>query len=444
MKLRTSLLRLLLTTSVVSSVLIFSFREREGNNKSFQGKAVCCPQPSQASCVIRTILNLEPFDTAGMLKNAALINGAIQQGLEWLYRAQAPDGGWGAGSHYHQEILDPHAVASDPATTAMVGMALLRCGYTLTKGQYAENLRNATEYLLKAVENTSGNEINITTLTNTQPQVKLGNNIDVILAAQFLTNLIPHINNDQNLKNRVEKSLNSCIGKIESAQDRDGSWKLGGWAPVLQSALANNALESAKDIGFSTNSVVLEKSKAYLKSNFDLQTNSVITGKSAGVLLYAISGSSRASAQDAGLVNQKIDIAKKEGKLKRDDTVSQKNLVKAGMSATEADKYFTAYSVNKATLAKAQTENVMNGFGSNGGEEFLSYLMTGESLVMNGGQNWEKWYDMMTGRLIQIQDNTGCWNGHHCISSPVFCTATCLLVLSINKDINFLVNAGHR
>ena len=31
-------------------------------------------------------------------------------------------------------------------------------------------------------------------------------------------------------------------------------------------------------------------------------------------------------------------------------------------------------------------DNVMNGFGSNGGEEFLSYLQTGEGMIM--GKTW--------------------------------------------------------
>lgn len=45
----------------------------------------------------------------------------------------------------------------------------------------------------------------------------------------------------------------------------------------------------------------------------------------------------------------------------------------------------------------------------------------------------------MSGRLVQIQNEDGSWNGHHCITSPVVCTATCLLILSIDKDIDFLV-----
>ena len=67
----------------------------------------------------------------------------------------------------------------------------------------------------------------------------------------------------------------------------------------------------------------------------------------------------------------------------------------------------------------------------------MSFLMTGESLMMQGGDEWKKWYDVTTGKLINIQNNDGSWNGHHCITSPVFCTATCLLILSIHNDMQF-------
>jgi hypothetical protein len=65
--------------------------------------------------------------------------------------------------------------------------------------------------------------------------------------------------------------------------------------------------------------------------------------------------------------------------------------------------------------------------------------MTGESLVIGGNNDWKSWYEKMSGRLVQIQNTDGSWNGHHCITSPVFCTATCLLILSIDKDIEFLI-----
>ncbi len=65
----------------------------------------------------------------------------------------------------------------------------------------------------------------------------------------------------------------------------------------------------------------------------------------------------------------------------------------------------------------------MSGFGNNGGEEFMSYLQTGESMIIGKDNSWKNWYDSMSGRLLRIQNDDGSWSGHHCITSPVFCTA---------------------
>ena len=86
-------------------------------------------------------------------KTPEKVNVAVKKGLEWIDKAQAPDGGWGAGSHSAQHIRDPHAVTSDPATTSLVAMSLLRTDNTFTKGEYSKNLKKSTEFLLKAVEN---------------------------------------------------------------------------------------------------------------------------------------------------------------------------------------------------------------------------------------------------------------------------------------------------
>ena len=222
-------------------------------------------------------------------------------------------------------------------------------------------------------------------------------------------------------------------------QDSDGSWKDGGWAPVLQSALANNALESAQGAGVKVDDQVLRRSRDYQLGNYDTKTNAVVTGKAAGVLLYTVSGSARASAKQARAAKNKIEEAIQQGKLEEKAPVSVDNLVKAGLSRADAQKYNTAYEVQAAAGRRAQSREVETGFGSNGGEEFLSYLMTGESLIIGSDNDWKTWYEKMSGRLMQIQNNDGSWNGHHCITSPVFCTATCLLILSIDKDIDFLV-----
>ena len=285
-----------------------------------------------------------------------LVEAAISKGLNWIEKAQGNDGGWGSGSHLNQGVMDPHAVASDPATTSLVGMALLRSGITLQKGNYAVNLKKGTEFLLKTVEECSDNQPYLTTLTNTQPQIKLGQNIDVILTAQFFTNLLRYELNDAALKKRVEKNLDKCIARIQKGQDVDGGWKNGGWAPVLQSALANNALESAKDVGREVDSTVITRSHEYQNGNFDMNTKSAVTGKSAGVLLYSLSGTARASAKDAKKASDFLVKGKKDGKLKNEDKVTEENLRIAGASAPEAKELYTAYQVNKASRNEAMRE----------------------------------------------------------------------------------------
>ena len=432
----------------ISAITILASSSNTGNMRSATKVAKCCSNPNPNHvCVMKTILGIDSSEDGKRVSTfitSPMVDSSVRKAIDWIAAAQAPDGGWGSGSHSAQDIRDPHAVSTDPASTSLVSMSLLRNDNSLENGKYAEALKKGTEYLLRAVENCPSNQLQITTLTNTQPQVKLGRNIDVILTAQFFTNILRYDIKDENLKKRIEKALDKCIDKIQKTQSNNGAWQDGGWAPVLQSALANNALESADDIGRSVDSNKLNRSREYQKLNFNADTKSAVTGDAAGVLLYSISSTARASAKDAQKAEVVIARAKKAGKLDTNAKVTEENLVVAGLGAYESKNFSTAFKVNEASKAEALREDVMSGFGNNGGEEFLSFLMTGESMLMQGGDSWKKWYDMMSGKLVNIQNRDGSWNGHHCITSPVFCTATCLLILSIHKDMQFSLQLNGR
>jgi hypothetical protein len=367
---------------------------------------------------------------------------AVDRGLSWIVGAQDEHGGWGAGSHSRQDIVDPHAVEADPATTAMVSMALLRSGSTLTDGKYAHQLRKALEFLLNAAETSPADDLNITNLTGTQIQVKLGQNIDVILTAQFLSNVLDYAGHNEALQKRIQKNLNICVSKIQRAQDASGNIAGAGWAGVLQSSFAANALETAETKGADVDKEVLERSRNAQKNNYDAKTGDVNTDMGAGIMLYSVSGSARASAKEARRVEEEVSKAKREGRLIASAPVTAENLQKIGFDKDDAMKYTTAYEIYQSAKVRAQREDVMDGFGSNGGEEFLSYLQTGESMVIGKDDGWQKWFDNISGRMLKIQNNDGSWNGHHCITSPVFCTATSLLILSINNDIHKLTSIG--
>ena len=235
----------ILTVIAVGAILLFGFTFR--NTRTPKKKAAPFVPPK--GCVFRTVMGEESSELNSMYKTPEKVLVSIDRGLSWIATAQNKNGGWGAGSHSKQDVRDPHAVEADPATTAMVSMALLRSGTTLIKGEYSTQLRRALNYLLEATENSSRDSYNITQQTGTQIQTKLGANIDVILTAQFLSNVLDYADHDAALKQRVQKNLNTCVAKIQRAQDSNGNIAGAGWAGVLQSSFAANALESAQTKG---------------------------------------------------------------------------------------------------------------------------------------------------------------------------------------------------
>ena len=134
----------LMMAILISSIAIlfaFTFRRAEPPKKT---KPFLPPK----GCVFRTIMGEESSANHFVHKTPENVQRAVDQGLLWIIQAQHENGGWGAGSHHRQDIRDPHAVPTDPATTAMVAMSMLRSGTTLTSGRYSRNLGNALNHLL--------------------------------------------------------------------------------------------------------------------------------------------------------------------------------------------------------------------------------------------------------------------------------------------------------
>ena len=204
---------------VISAVLLLSFSFRKEVKPRHRTTYRSIPK----GCVFRTLMGEESSDSSFRYKTDEKVMATVHRGLDWIAKAQNNNGGWGAGSHNRQDVMDPHAVQSDPATTSMVAMALLRSGNTYASGTYAKELRHALSYILEAVESSPANGSNITDQTGTQIQIKLGGNIDVVMAAQFLTNSVDYLKHDKALSERVKKCLNICVSKIQHAQAGNGS-----------------------------------------------------------------------------------------------------------------------------------------------------------------------------------------------------------------------------
>ena len=76
--------------------------------------------------------------------------------------------------------------------------------------------------------------------------------------------------------------------------------------------------------------------------------------------------------------------------------------------------------------------------GTRGGEEYLSYMLHAESLVLEGSDRRPAWRTQMASSFEKVQASDGCWTGHHCITSPAFCTAAVIQCLTADRDAALL------
>ena len=342
------------------------------------------------------------------------------QAVDWLVKAQSPNGGWGAGSHAFQDVRDPHAVQTDPATTSFAALALLKAGGSLEKNPYQKEIYKALDRILKDIDARPDNG-RITSLTGTQPQIKLGIHIDASMALQFLTTMRDQIR-DPELESKIDKAANICIGLIQGSQNADGGWAGGGWAPVLQSAMANNALEIAQ-ARYDVDEKAIENSRRYQANNMDGED--VRADDAAGVPLYAAASAQRATATEAKEVQSVLPASTLGGMISgvSGEMKISKALQDKGYDKDKADRMAKSYAVNEMSTKTLQSEEIWTGFGNNGGEEYLSYMMTSESLAHQDRDKWLQWKQTIEPKFKSSQNPNGSWSGQHCITSPVFCTA---------------------
>lgn len=383
-------------------------------------------------------------DATGARSDLEPVAPFLEKGIAWLVQAQHPGGGWGAGAHAKRKIRDPQAFVTDPATTALVGLALIRAGHTPAAGKYRDTTRKAVAHLVRLIEEFPAEGPRITSLTGTQPQRKLGPEVDTPLAVQFLSRVVAELPGADELKPRVDAALAKCITKLQNSQHKDGSWGNHGWASVLHSSFGCNALELASAVGASVDKSKLDNAQLYQEKNFSGSSGRADARDSAGVELYAFSASQRAGAGKTRAAERLLKEAKRKGDVRADAPVSKSTLTAAGLNEKTSELLARAHSNTEAQLARLDDETLLKGFGSNGGEEFLSYMLTSESLVITGGELWKKWNAKMHTRLANIQNPDGSWTGHHCITSPVFCTAAVAMCLTANRDAALLEKVSER
>jgi len=335
------------------------------------------------------------------------IGDASEKGLKWLVSVQGKDGGWGqdgGNEGDNRKEVGLESTGNDLANTSLVCLAILRSGTTLKSGPYSEALRKGVEFVLKNIEAAPAEGITVTNRQGTQIQRKLGPYIDTFLSTMLLSEIDGAMADEAGQK-RLRGSLGKCIAKIEKNQQKDGSWNQGGgWAPIISTSIASRSLYNAQQKGNSVDVACLVKVEEYTKGNFDAEKKQFRANDAAGVELYA-------AAQSLEQVSRA--------------TSADPKLPAAELARAEAPKK----ALQEAAKEKLGAAQFVAGFGSMGGEEFVSYLNISDSLLRSGGKEWADWNGKIKERLAKLQNQDGTWAGHHCITGRVACTASAVMTL---------------
>jgi hypothetical protein len=373
------------------------------------------------------------------------LSDSVKKGLEYLVKNQLDNGGWNQGGGWRTaegggrvegaQVQDP----ADLGNTCIAVLALIRAGNSPKEGPYAKNVARAVEFILAKVEKSDAKSLLITDVKGTQMQQKIGPFVDTFLAALVLAELKGKMP-EEKLEQRLVASLDKTIAKIEKNQKADGNFEGNqGWASVLSQGLCSKGLNRAAQAGARVSDEALDRTRKASQDSFDGKAGRFKTAgekgaaapSDAGVPLYGQSA-------DAGNLQESVNTAQKkkaeaERTLKdKDAPQEKKDKAKEELKKIDEIEKVNTQAVN-SVARQAQDKRFVAGFGSNGGEEFLSFMNISETLRVKGGDDWTKWDKTISEAAAKVQDKDGSWSGHHCITGKTFCTAGALLVLMADR-----------
>ena len=355
---------------------------------------------------------------------------SVKVGLEWLAKNQLKDGSWGQGEESESMGANGDlAYSGNVADTCISLLAMYRAGNSPTEGPYAQNVKRGVEYVIGQVNASEADSLYVTSVRGTRVQSKIGTYVDTFLASQALAELKGKMGSAKE-NEALEVALNKVITKIENHQSEDGGFDNQGWAPVLSQSIAAKGLNRARQVGADVDDATLDRIQKYAENQRDEKTGAVRADTAAGVNLYAVSANV-SSMQERANTNE-VEEQKWRDQAKNGPTTSEREAAKSKLDLMDKERRSNEQAVNH-TVEQIKDPSFVSGFGSNGGEEFLSYMNISEALVVKGGKEWKEWDTAMDQNLSRIQNPDGSWSGHHCITGKTFCTASALLVLTADR-----------
>lgn len=375
----------------------------------------------------------------------------FEQSADFLAAGQMDNGAWPSTMlEYAPEAMNFDKNQPDVGSTSVCALALTRNGSNLHSGRHRQHVRKALNFLLETTENAPdslaaiGAPLQSELAANyfgggagyaavTQPQIKLGTLVDAPLMIRFFAGVLPMAEGDTALQGRIQAAMQVCVDKIFMGQQKDGSIKGGTWAGELQSGLALSALEQAKASGCEVDKQKFNKLRRFT-GHLITTDGKAFSGSSAGVPLYALACSQRSHAATAQLALAELAAYAPDSLLETSNEVLEAQLVQSGLIAPVAKNRVLALKKYLSFTKLLNDPTVLQGYGNNGGEEYISFMLMSESAQVAGGHNWDAWHGRMQAFLEKTHNPDGTFSGYHCITSPTFVTAMAMLLLTADHD----------
>ena len=298
---------------------------------------------------------------------------AVSRGDEWMIKTMHRDGGCGV------DIGQP----TDIGCSAMVGLALMAQGNTPVEGPRSREVQRILSFILRATENMPQDDI--TSMTGTQLQNKIGRHAHSFFAALFLAEVIGEGWDTE----PVRTGLKRVVAAIVRSQTAQGHWGDQSWAPMLGTVMGWVSLRATHYAGMKVGN------------------SPEITAKH--------------------LVDQmRVNLAQHQGSWMHTlykNATGIRVLYSMGLEHEAVAK--KAFEDVLTVVSKDNTP-----FSQAGGEEYLAFHLITETMLQKGGDDWATWFPTIRDKILAVQNADGSWTGHHCITSRTFCTAAAILVLT--------------
>ncbi|MDJ0521756.1 MAG: prenyltransferase/squalene oxidase repeat-containing protein [Planctomycetota bacterium] len=361
---------------------------------------------------------------------------AAKKGIKWLIVNQNADGGWGQEGRLtknQKQVSRPVGTwrKSDVGNTCFAALAILGTGSTPSKGTFQGPLKRAVLYVLANVDRKPSTSRPTGRNPTTQIHGKIGRYAPTFLAARLFLEVegaMPEARQNR----QVTAALREILPAIERLQAADGSWNHPGtWAPIHSTAYASQALWEAKKRGHKVTDEVLAKAERFTIRQL------------------------RATARAAQKAVDPKKLRKRRGRGGKPPVITPGpdgpdlgpvavgsagvvlySLSQAAEQLTRTPDMRKRFTKQIEQIAdKVQSERVLKGLGSMGGEEFISYANINVALARMGGKVHTRWDRSMKSRLAEIQNRDGSWSGHHCITGRTAVTSLAVLTLTAERQV---------